>query len=476
MRIAFVDCWSGVAGDMLLGALLDLGWPIERLRAGLRAWPVPGDRLTADRVLRAGLAGTKFSLADRPRDVGASGRAMSPRSRPAARREPDDDHGEHGHAQTHGHDHGHDHGHAHDRDHTHGGHSHRQAERGAGEQPGRDPRRTLDPARGEHRHGGRGLPEIERLVRGARLPPAVEERSLAVFRLIADVESRAHAMPVADVHFHEVGAIDTLVDVCGTVLGFHELGVDAIYASAVAVGSGTVRCEHGVLPVPAPGALGALLGVPVRWGDLAGERTTPTGAALLRVLVDAFEPRGLLWVPERSGLGAGTRDDPAVPNLLRVTLGRAGTGAAGDEETVLELRCQVDDVSGDLLGHAMDRLLALGALDVFFTPVQMKKSRPGTLITVLTDPARLDAIEHCLLTETGTLGIRRTEMRRRRLARREEVRDTAFGRVRFKVRTQPDGREVAMPEYDDVHRIAIERGLPLRDVMARLSRPPERGR
>jgi uncharacterized protein (TIGR00299 family) protein len=319
----------------------------------------------------------------------------------------------------------------------------------------------------EHTHPHRGLTEIRGLVQAAALPGPVAERALAVFEVIAEAESRAHDLPKDQVHFHEVGAVDTLVDVCGTLLGFHELGIERVYSSAVTVGSGQVRCQHGVLPVPAPGTLGALLGLPILSGGSRGECATPTGAALLKVLVHQFEPPALRWTPEAFGLGAGSRDDPEVPNLLRITVGQEPAPEPGRERLV-EVQCQLDDATGQVLGHAMERLLAAGALDVFFTPVQMKKNRPGTLVTVLAEAQHLPMIERLLFEETGTLGVRHALVERRRLPRRQETRDTCFGQVQFKVRELLDGSLEAVPEYEEVRRIAAEQGLPLTVVMGRL--------
>jgi uncharacterized protein (TIGR00299 family) protein len=406
MKVAFLDCWSGVSGDMLLGALLDLGWPLARLRAGLARLPVAPDALVSEPARRGSLAGTRFVFTPMP--VAAQrpspGRGVVlPAGTPAL-----------AHTAT------------------------------------------------------RGLAEIEALVRDAALPPPVAARALQAFRLLAEVESRAHGIPAAAVHFHEVGALDTLVDICGVLLGMHELEVEEVYCSAVAVGSGTVQCAHGVLPVPAPGTLGLLAGVPILSGGLDGERATPTGAALLRVLVTEFEPVALRWRPERSGLGAGQRDDPRVPNLLRMTLGTRAPAPVG--EPVLELTCQVDQVSGEELGFAMERLFAAGALDVVFTAVQMKKNRPGTLVTVLAPLHARAGLEGVLFQETGTLGVRCAELVRTVLPRHEATLATEFGPVRCKVRTMPDGRELPVPEFEELRRIALDRGLPLPEVATRVRR------
>ncbi|MEQ1632471.1 MAG: LarC family nickel insertion protein, partial [Planctomycetota bacterium] len=280
-----------------------------------------------------------------------------------------------------------------------------------------------------------------------------------------EVEARAHATTVEAVHFHEVGAEDTIVDIVCACAGTHMLGLERLYSSAVAVGSGTVRAAHGVLPVPAPATLELLTGVPVRQGGLRGERTTPTGAALLRAHVAEFEPR-LSWVPEKAGYGAGTRDDVDVPNLLRLTVGTMrDTGSAMQIE---ELQCQLDTATGEHLGYLLDEAIRRNALDAFATAVQMKKGRPGYLLTVLCDVATAESMATFLLEESGSLGVRRHRSERAVVERWQETRATPLGQVVWKCARLPSGAVVARPEDDEVRRLCRERAMARAEVLQKL--------
>lgn len=306
------------------------------------------------------------------------------------------------------------------------------------------------------------------IVSRARVPDVVRDRCHAVFQVLAVSEARAHDRPVDEVHFHEVGAEDTIVDVLCACLGTHLLGIERLYSSAVTLGTGTVRCQHGVMPVPAPGTLDLLFGVPVRTGNLPGERTTPTGAALLKVLVHDYEP-DLTWVPSARGYGAGTRDDRDHPNLLRLTLGemRDPGAAAG----LLEIACNLDTASGETVGWLLEELLRRGAADAFATPVQMKKGRPGLLVTALVDRARADAVTRLLLEESGTLGVRSHSVRRSVLERWQETVATGFGPVRCKVARLPSGAVVRRPEDDELRRLSAQHGIGRAELLRRLALP-----
>ncbi|MDP6425288.1 MAG: nickel pincer cofactor biosynthesis protein LarC [Planctomycetota bacterium] len=367
-----MDCFSGAAGDMVVGACLDAGVDLSDLEQGLACLPLDGWSVSAEKTRRGGLAGTRFLV---------------------------------------------------------------QASEGAPE---------------------RCLRDIDRIVRAAGFAAEAEERMLRTFEALAQAEATAHGVGVEEVHFHEVGAIDAIIDVCAAVLAFDRLGVERVYCSEIVTGKGTLECAHGRLPVPAPGTLALLEGVPLRFGSVSGERLTPTGAALLRVLVDEFDvPISLR--PLSVGYGVGSRDGGSVPNLLRLTVGdvedRPGASA------VWELSTNVDNVSGEVLAHALRLALDQGALDVWATPTVTKKSRPAHWIVALSDDAHLTQVEDVLLAELPTLGLRRQRVERRTLPRRIETRDTPFGDVRFKVRTLPDGTEWALPEWDDIERIAAERGI-----------------
>ncbi|MCA8976168.1 MAG: nickel pincer cofactor biosynthesis protein LarC [Planctomycetes bacterium] len=409
MRIAVLDCWSGVAGDMWVGAMLDAGVPLAPLAETVASLGLPGVRLAADRVLRAGLSGTWFRVLE----GGVSAEHAAEASfmpLPEGR---------------------------------HGG--------------------VLRPGATAHVH--RGLAEIEAIVGAGAMPAAVRERCLAVYRAIAEVEAEAHGTTVEAVHFHEVGAVDTIVDVVCACLATHLLGVDRIVANGIATGSGTITAAHGVLPVPAPATAALLRGIPVQSGGLAGERTTPTGAALLRTLVDAFD-EPVAYSTEAIGYGAGSRDDPAVPNLLRVSVGK--TRAATSALELTELTCQLDTASGELVGWLLDEALARGATDAFAVPVQMKKGRPGLLVTVLSDAAHEVALRELLLEESTSLGVRCHRVSRSVLERWQQTRATALGAVEFKVARLPSGAVVARPEDDEVRRLCRELGIGRAEVLRRL--------
>lgn len=412
MRIAVLDGWSGVAGDMWVGAAVAAGVPLVRLAAAVRSLGLPGVRVEAVPVLRAGLCGTHFRVLEdgSPADGGTEAR-FTPLP------------------------------------------------------PGRGPVRPgADHGHGDHVH--RGLAEIEAIVGRADLPDEVREDCLAVYRAIAEVEAAAHGTTIDAVHFHEVGAVDTIVDVVCACLATHLLEVERIVANGVAVGSGTVRAAHGVLPVPAPATAALLCGIPVRAGGLAGERTTPTGAALLRTLVDAFD-EPVAFTCEAIGYGAGTRDDPEVPNLLRLSVGTAR--APGSATQVVEVTCQLDTATGELVGWLLDALHERGAIDAFAAAIQMKKGRPGFLITALCDDANLAAVSDLLLEESTTLGVRTQRLDRRVLERWQETRETALGEVRFKCARLPSGAVVARPEDDEVRRLARETGKGRAEVLRRLT-------
>lgn len=409
MRIGYFDCFSGVSGDMWVGALLDAGLPLPALEEAVAALSLPGVTVRAERVLRAGLAGTRFCVAV---DGVEQGRALD------------------------------------------------EQPQGPHPMPLRAPLLVRAAP-----HGHRRLADILQLVRRAGLPARAAADCTAVFEAIAAVEAKAHGIGVEDVHFHEVGAVDTIVDVVCACLGVRLLGLERLYASAVAVGSGTVRAAHGVLPVPAPATLDLLAGIPVRQGGLAGERTTPTGAALLRTLVSGFEPQ-FTWVPGGRGYGAGFRDDPQVPNLLRLSIGELRE--PGSAQQMVELQCTLDTATGELLSYLIDELLRRGAADAFVTPVHMKKGRPGQLLTVLAELARADALTAFLLEDGGTLGVRSHRVERAVLERWAEVCDSPLGAVRCKAARLPSGVVVRRPEDDELRRLGRELGLSRREVLQRL--------
>jgi pyridinium-3,5-bisthiocarboxylic acid mononucleotide nickel chelatase len=426
-RILYIDCFSGASGDMVLGALLDLGLPLDGLRAALGSLAIDYGEVAADRVLRAGVSATKFRLRAAAAPVAGSA-----------------DHHDHDHAHHSHHDHGHHH-HPGDHDHSHHDHSHDAA---------------------HHHHGGHGhhsLKEIAAAIERSALTREGKDRAVHLFERLGEAEAAIHAMPLDTIHLHEVGAIDSIIDIVGAVHGMNWLGADRVVASPLNVGSGTVECAHGTFPVPAPATARLLQGVPVYSGAVAAELVTPTGALLVTEYAESFGVLPQMRL-ESMGYGAGNRDFTGHPNVLRIIVGRSD--AASVDERIVVLECEIDDMNPQLFGPLMDRLHANGALDVFYAPVQMKKNRPGTLVTVIARPEQREALSGMLFAETTTIGVRYQELLRERLEREVRSIPTPVGPIRFKIATR-DGRVLnASPEFDDCAKAAAERGLPIKDVQA----------
>jgi uncharacterized protein (TIGR00299 family) protein len=418
-RIAYFDCASGASGDMVLGALVDLGLPLDRLRTELAKLPLTGYRLEARKVERAGIQATKVHVVVE----GETGKT---------------DGGKNG--QTDGHAHGHadvDHDHAHDHDHDH------------------------DHAHEAHPH--RGLREILRMIETSGLDAGVKERSSVLFRRLGEAEASVHGIDVEKVTFHEVGAVDSIVDVVGAVIGLGWLDVDRFLASPLNVGSGTVKIAHGVYPVPPPATLQLVSGVPI-YGKGKGELLTPTGALLVTAHATGYGPLPALR-PEGVGYGAGTKDTPGRPNVLRLIVGEEVV-ADGEGHRVTVIEAEMDDMSPQLFGPLLDRLLATGALDAFYTPVQMKKGRPGVLLTVIAERERRTAIEELLFAETTTLGVRWQEWERTVLDRESIAVETEFGSVAVKVGRREGRVYNVQPEFDDCLTLARAASRPVKEVWA----------
>lgn len=385
MNIAYLDCFSGVAGDMVLGALLDAGWPAAALLELPARLGLPGVQVTWERVVRHGLQGALVRV-----NVGPD----APR---------------------------------------------------------------------KHRH----LRHIRDIIQRASLPGDAAASALRVFTRLAEAEAKVHGTDIEKVHFHEVGADDAIVDIVGACLGLQALGVARVVCSPIPTGYGTVTCDHGVMPVPAPATAELLRGVPLARVDEAQELTTPTGAALVTTLAEGFGPPPAMQITH-IGYGAGTRENRARPNLLRVLVGTpaAAPGGADDLESdeVVVLEAQLDDAPGQVVAHAMDRLLAAGALDVFLVPIGMKKGRPGHLLTVLARPAHADRCTDLLLTETTTFGVRRHTCERRKLPRELVPVETPLGPIRVKVGRRGERVVQAWPEYEDCVAAAQQHSVPLKDV------------
>jgi uncharacterized protein (TIGR00299 family) protein len=457
----YIECVSGVAGDMLLGALIDAGLPADALRRALGTLAVDHE-IAVTRVLRAGVSSLKLDV--REHGPGPSHTHTHEHTHEHEHsHEPTDDRA-HAHGHTHQHgaspDHdpgvssGHEHAHRHAREHGHAhehehGHAH------------------------PHTHGHRSLAEIRHLIGHSSLSAAGKARAIALFGRLAEAEAAIHQMSVDDIHLHEVGAVDSIIDIVGVVFAMEWFGIEDVVASPLNVGGGTVRIAHGTFPVPAPATLRLLRGVPVHSAGPQVELVTPTGALLVSGYARAYGPMPAMTV-DRAGYGAGTREFADIPNVVRVVLGErvapSATAEAGGPDTsrdhVVEIRCEIDDMNPQVFGAATDRLFDAGALDVFLTAVQMKKGRPGTLVTVLAPEALRDRLCDILFEETTTIGVRFQRMARETLDRRIVEVVTAGGPVRIKVSGRHGRTLTAVPEFDDCERIARATHRPVRDVQA----------
>jgi pyridinium-3,5-bisthiocarboxylic acid mononucleotide nickel chelatase len=311
----------------------------------------------------------------------------------------------------------------------------------------------------KHRH----LPQILKIIAAAQLSPHVTERATRIFQRLATAEAAVHGISADQVHFHEVGAADAIVDIVGACIGLELLKIERIICAPVPTGSGTVTCAHGVLPVPAPATAELLRGVPLAACDEAGELTTPTGAAIVTTLADSFGPLPALRIAA-IGYGAGTRENRTRPNLLRLIIGERDAAPASGDEQIIVLETQLDDATGQTLGHTLGRLLAAGALDAYTVPIGMKKGRPGQLLAVLCRPADVAGLEDLLFRETTTFGVRRHACQRTVLERGFETVSTPFGAIRVKVGRRGGAVLQAGPEYDDCAAAAQQHGVPLRQV------------
>jgi hypothetical protein len=316
---------------------------------------------------------------------------------------------------------------------------------------------------GDHGHPHRGLREVLDIIEGGTLPDEVVRRSAAVFRALAEAEARVHDTTADAVHFHDVGAVDAICDIVGTVVGLRELRLDALRFSTVMLGGGTIQGSHGVLPVPAPATAELLKGLPTAGGPIEAELTTPTGAAILKALAEPCPH----WPPmavEAIGYGAGGRDNHGLPNVLRLAVGTTDVSAGTESDCVWVVETNLDDMTGEEVGRCVETLLAGGALDAFVAPVQMKKNRPGVLLTALCAPERLEAVEQLLWRHTSTLGLRRSLWQRSKLRREVCTAQTPWGPVRLKVAYLGESAVRVKPEYDDCRAIAEAQGLPIREV------------
>ncbi|MFZ1941034.1 MAG: nickel pincer cofactor biosynthesis protein LarC [Terracidiphilus sp.] len=443
MRIGYLECFSGISGDMLLGALVDAGVPFEVLSDAARALKI-GAQLEAHKVMRGGLTATKVDVIAEGQGAGEQGSegAEKQGTREQGNTGAEDAHS-HGHSHSHEH-HGHEHGTAHHHEH---GHDHEHS----------------DEHHEEHAPH-RSLSAILKIIAAAPLAERVKKRAAHAFQLLGEAESAIHSIPIEKVHFHEIGAVDTIVDIVCAAAGCEALGVDEWRSSPLNVGSGTVKCAHGTLPVPVPATLALIGDAPVYAAGAPMERVTPTGAALLRMLNVTYGTLPAMRVEAR-GYGAGGRDTPGEPNLLRLLIGESADAAA-DTEPIAIIETVIDDSTPQLLAYVSELLLEAGAWDVYRVPVQMKKGRTGLQMTVLCSPERAPALRELILRETTTIGLHWRIEHKMALSREFAEVETECGRVRIKIAKWPSGEVAnASPEYEDCRKLAREHGVPLKQVM-----------
>jgi uncharacterized protein (TIGR00299 family) protein len=413
----YLDCFSGASGDMLIGALIDCGLDFDLLRGELKKLGVEGYELSLSRADRSGISASKFDVL------------------------------------LHSHDHDHEHHHHedhHEHHHEHHHHEHHHEQQHHHHQ--------------EHEHEHRSLSEIKRIIASSKLADGIKERAQTIFQRIGEAESKIHNIPIESVHFHEVGAIDSIVDIVGACIGLDALKIDRIISSPLHVGSGTFKCAHGTYPVPGPATAELLRGVPIYSAEIEGELVTPTGAAIISTLASSYGPMPMMRI-ERIGYGAGTRNYPKFPNVLRAVIGALESDADRTPSAITVVEANIDDLNPQVFGHLMDRALAEGALDIFYTPVQMKKNRPGVLLTLLCRPE--DRVKMCeiIFRETTTLGVRFRNEQREILRREHVTVETIYGPIKIKVARGQDGRVVNYaPEFEDCRAAAELHSVAAREV------------
>src|SRR2546426_4249872 len=446
MRIAYLDCFSGMSGDMFLGALVDAGVPVRLFEETVAVLDI-GARLAVSRVNRSGISATKV-------DVYVHGEKELPREVYWEQQA-------HGHSHEHEHRHGHGHGQNQEpvelREHNYG--------RTESSQRAGPALSAAEGAPAPHEHG-RGLKEIRAIIGKAGISEGAKSTAIAIFEALGAAEAKVHNIDIEKVHFHEVGAVDAMVDIVCAAVGAEALGVDEIVCSPLNVGGGTVRCAHGTFPVPAPATVELLKNVPVYSSGIQAELVTPTGAAIVKTLAGRFSAFPPMTI-EKTGYGAGTRDFPGHANVVRLTVGEAQLldGASSSQEMITVLEANLDDLNPQIFGYVIDRLLQEGALDAFCVPVQMMTNVPGMLLTVVCKPEDALGLTDLVFAETTTLGVRRRDEKRQALARRWVNVETRWGQVRMKLASMNGTVTNYAPEYEDCRRIASERHVPLKDVM-----------
>lgn len=378
MKILSYDCFSGISGDMNLGAMIDLGINKDYLIGELNKLNLRGWEIIVEKDQRHGISGTKVTV-----------------------------------------------------------------------------RQT------RHEHAHRHLSDIERIIRESALDEKTKDLAMKIFTKIAVAEAKVHGVPVDHVHFHEVGAVDSIVDVTGAAICFNALKVEGVHVSPVELGSGFVRCDHGKLPVPAPATAEIIKGLPVKQAGVGFEATTPTGAAILAVLGTDFTP-GLPMKIEKTGYGVGQKDNHDIPNLLRVYLAETEKQEAGHDAMLLE--CNIDDMNPEFFEYISDKLFKSGVSDVFLTNIMMKKGRPGIILSIICENEYAETVREIIFRESTSLGIRTFRFRKDTLMRKPEVIETEFGRINIKRSFYKDREVSVKPEYDDCRRIAVEKGIPVKEV------------
>jgi len=379
MRVAYLDCISGISGDMTLGALVDVGVDLDVINQGIASLNLPGCRLVAEEVKKKGFRATQITVEHEP----------------------------------------------------------------------------------EHKH--RHLHHIVEMIEGSSLSANQRDLAKRIFQRLAEAEAKVHGSTIEKVHFHEVGAVDSIADIVGSAIGWDLLGIDKVVASPVPTGTGYVQIAHGRCSIPAPATAELLHGVPLVELPIECELTTPTGAAILTTLAESYGPLPAMRI-ERIGLGSGQKDLDEQGNVLRLVVGEMVAGAANESDLIWVLETNLDDSTGEMIGFCIERLWEAGALDVYTTPIQMKKNRPGTVLTVLCQAAHVQQMETILFRETTTLGMRRWQASRRKLQRKPHEVDTPWGKVMGKLGWFEGGTVNFSPEYDSCSRVAVENNIPLRTV------------
>jgi len=449
MSILYFDCFSGISGDMALGALIDCGVPIEALREGLSSLPVTGWEIAAQAVLQSGIHAL---------DVTISLHGVTDAEELQNTASDSEHHHDHAHEHHHEHDHSHEHHHGHEHAHNH--------------------EHDDEPHHHDHHHvHGRSMAKIRVIIEVSQLSARVKQTSLEIFGRIAAAEAHLHHSTPEEIHFHEIGGVDSLIDICGVAWCLEYLDVDAVHCSALPYSTGFVDCAHGRMPVPAPATLELLKDAQWTPTEVRGELVTPTGAGIVAALSRSFGPPPAM-TPRRLGHGSGKKRFADRPNLLRVIVGDAAASqpAAAHEpsETPLDglewrnlslIETNVDDMNPEFFNHVFERLFTAGALDVWLQPVQMKKNRPAFTLSALCENDARDAVITALLRETTTLGARVSTVQRAALAREMRTVETPYGDVRVKIAHWPQQNvRRAAPEYADIERLAQESQATLREV------------